>query len=95
MSEAFDDLLWSYRQIWKNRMLVNDAASSEQVLKEAIKRELEDANSHPRVRKSIENKFFTATKRITESGLSNGDKVALIQLHIAMAAQLNQERNTY
>lgn len=94
MSEAFDDLLWSYRQIWKNRMLVNDAASSEQVLKEAIKRELEDANSHPRVRKSIENKFLTATKRITESGLSNDDKVGLIQLHIEMAAQLNQERNT-
>jgi hypothetical protein len=94
MSETFNELLKAYRLIWKNRMLKNDAASSEQVLKEAIKRELEDANSHPRVRKSIEYKYFTATKRITESDLSNDEKVGLIQLHIEMSTQLNKERAT-
>ncbi|MCR8846813.1 hypothetical protein NQ095_00220 [Rossellomorea sp. SC111] len=93
MSVVFNDLLISYRQIWKNRMLTNDAVSSEQVLKEAVKRELEDANSHPRVRKSIEVKYFTSTKRIIESHLSNEDKVGLIQLHIEMADQLMIERN--
>ncbi|MGG4168354.1 hypothetical protein ABEW00_12960 [Rossellomorea vietnamensis] len=93
MSVVFNDLLISYRQIWKNRMLMEDDFSAEQVLKEAIKRELEDANSHPRVRKSIEVKYFTSTKRITESTLTNDDKVALIQLHIEMADGLMEERN--
>lgn len=72
---------------------MEDDFSAEQVLKEAIKRELEDANSHPRVRKSIEVKYFTSTKRITESTLTNDDKVALIQLHIEMADGLMEERN--
>lgn len=72
---------------------MEDDFSAEQVLKEAIKRELEDANSHPRVRKSIEVKYFTSTKRITESTLTNDDKVALIQLHIEMADGLMKERN--
>ncbi|MCA0147946.1 MULTISPECIES: hypothetical protein [Rossellomorea] len=93
MSVVFNDLLISYRQIWKNRMLANNDVSPEQVLKEAIKRELEDANSHPRVRKSIEVKYYLATKRITESDLSNDDKVRLIHLHIEMAAQLMKDRN--
>ncbi|CAN7359152.1 hypothetical protein [Rossellomorea sp. LjRoot5] len=93
MSVVFNDLLVSYRQIWKNRVLTNDAVSSEQVLKEAIKRELEDANSHPRVRKSIEIKYFSATKRIIESDLPNEAKVRLIQLHIEMYAQLMKEQN--
>ncbi|MCC5800533.1 hypothetical protein H7H33_01815 [Rossellomorea vietnamensis] len=93
MSVVFNDLLISYRQIWKNRMLANNDISPEQVLKEAIKRELEDANSHPRVRKSIEVKYYLATKRITESDLSNDDKVRLIHLHIEMAAQLMKDRN--
>ncbi|WP_229592533.1 hypothetical protein [Rossellomorea vietnamensis] len=74
-------------------MLANNDISPEQVLKEAIKRELEDANSHPRVRKSIEVKYYLATKRITESDLSNDDKVRLIHLHIEMAAQLMKDRN--
>ncbi|WGG43858.1 hypothetical protein [Rossellomorea sp. DA94] len=93
MSVVFNDLLISYRQIWKNRMLANNDVSPEQVLKEAIKRELQDANSHPRVRKSIEVKYYLATKRITESDLSNDDKVRLIHLHIEMAAQLMKDRN--
>lgn len=93
MSVVFNDLLISYRQIWKNRMLTNNAVSPEQILKEAIRRELEDANSHPRVRKSIEIKYYLATKRITESDLSNDDKIRLIQLHIEMGAQLMKDRN--
>ncbi|PFA70158.1 hypothetical protein CN378_02315 [Bacillus sp. AFS015802] len=84
------ELLKSYRQIWKNRTLISDDESPENVLKDAITRELEDANSHPRVRKSIEYKFFTATKRITESHLPSVDKVALIQLHIDMVSQLKK-----
>jgi uncharacterized protein YprB with RNaseH-like and TPR domain len=94
MSETFNDLLKAYRRIWKSRMLSIDAASSEQVLKEAIKRELEDTNSHPRVRKSIEYKYYTATKRITESDLSNDVKVKLIQLHIEMAALIKEWDST-
>ncbi|MCA1058467.1 hypothetical protein LCL96_05950 [Rossellomorea aquimaris] len=92
MSEVFGNLLKSYRQIWKNRILPEGDASPEQILKEAIKRELEDANSHPRVRKSMNDKYFTATKRIADSSLSNDDKVGLIEIHIEVAEQLIKVR---
>ncbi|MBN8190615.1 hypothetical protein JI667_00510 [Bacillus sp. NTK074B] len=87
MSDAFSNLLESYRQIWKNRKLTEHDTTPEQILKEAIKRELEDANSHPRIRKSWKDKYYSATKRIAESGISNEHKVELIALHIEIAEQ--------
>ena len=91
MSDVFIDLLESYRQIWNNRKLTEHDNSAEQVLKEAIKRELEDANSHPRIRKSWKDKYYSATKRVAESGISNEHKVGLIELHIEIAEQLNKD----
>ncbi|MGM0854314.1 MAG: hypothetical protein ACQEWI_17170 [Bacillota bacterium] len=87
--ESFDALLEAYRQIWKNRLLISEGTSSEKILKETIKRELLDGNSHPRVRKSKEEKYHSATKRIIESDLTSEEKVSLIKVHLEMVSQLN------
>ncbi|MFI8577445.1 hypothetical protein ACIGEL_17175 [Rossellomorea aquimaris] len=87
--ESFEALLEAYRQIWKNRLLISEGTSSEEILKETIKRELLDGNSHPRVRKSKEEKYLSATKRIIESDLTNEEKVSLIKVHLEMVSQLN------
>ncbi|KAA0562586.1 hypothetical protein ACQCWA_01995 [Rossellomorea aquimaris] len=87
--ESFDALLEAYRQIWKNRLLISEGNSSEEILKETIKRELLDGNSHPRVRKSKEEKYLSATKRIIESDLTSEEKVSLIKVHLEIVSQLN------
>jgi hypothetical protein len=87
--ESFDALLEAYRLIWKNRLLISEGTSSEKILKETIKRELLDENSHPRVRKSKEEKYLSATKRIIESDLTSEEKVSLIEVHLEMVSQLN------
>ncbi len=91
MPDAFKELLEAYRKIWNNRLLMDEGVLSEYVLKEAIKRELLDGNSHPRVRKTIEEKYLSATKRIIEADLSSVNKVALIQIHIEMATNLKKD----
>lgn len=45
LSENFDWLLEEYRTIWHNRLLENNEIRSEEILLEAIKRELLDENS--------------------------------------------------
>jgi hypothetical protein len=85
---AYQVLLKEYSSVWKNRDLLDENQSPEQILKEAIKRELLDQNSHPRVRKPISEKYISASKRILESGLSSESKVELLDLHIQMIDQL-------
>ncbi|OIU71349.1 hypothetical protein [Rossellomorea aquimaris] len=85
---AYQVLLKEYSSVWKNRDLFDENQSPEQILKEAIKRELLDQNSHPRVRKPISEKYISASKRILESGLSSESKVELLDLHIQMIDQL-------
>lgn len=85
----YDVLLEQYRSIWNNRLLSNKDEESEVVLFHAIRRELQDENSHPRVRKSRYEKYYSAVKRITESNISNETKVALIDLHNDVMEQLS------
>jgi hypothetical protein len=87
MSPDYEKLLNEYRKLWNNRKLEEDA-NAENILKEAISRELKDENSHPRVRKSIYEKFFLAVKRITHSDMDDTSKAALIQMHIHEAEGL-------
>ncbi|MBU8878918.1 hypothetical protein BGM26_07960 [Bacillus sp. FJAT-29790] len=77
----FNSLLVAYRTLWHNRLLSAED-EPEMVLKEAIARELKDENAHPRVRKSPDEKFYLAEKRVMESSLSERDKHSLIQIHI-------------
>lgn len=77
----FNQLLNEYRSIWNNRLLLNEGESSEKVLLEAIKRDINDENSHPRIRRNKYEKFYLATKRIMEATIPNESKFELIELH--------------
>lgn len=77
----YDELLGQYRSLWNNRVLQVEK-DSENTLLEAIRRELNDENSHPRIRKGLHEKFYFAIKRINRSSLSEHIKTQLIALHI-------------
>lgn len=87
----FDELLGEYRMIWNNRLLASSDHSSEETLKEAIKRELLDENSHPRIRKNKYEKYYLAINRITMATISNEAKVSLIRVHNGVMEELLKE----
>jgi hypothetical protein len=83
----FNQLLTEYRTLWNNRLLAADV-EAEQILKTAITRELKDENSHPRVRKSVHEKFYFAVKRVMESHLAENDKQLLVLIHLEIMEKL-------
>lgn len=88
----FAKLLEEYRSIWNNRLLVPAEKSNEQILIEAIKRELLDENSHPRIRKNHFEKYFSAIKRVVDSKVSAETKLMLIELHNQIMVEISEER---
>lgn len=78
---SFDYLLEQYRLIWNHRLLETMGQSSKETLLEAIKKELLDENSHPRVRKNKFEKYFSAINRVSDSTVSPEAKVQLIKIH--------------
>jgi hypothetical protein len=87
----FDALLAEYRKIWNNRLLDTSDRSSEETLMEAIKRELLDENSHPRIRKNKFEKYYSAINRIVQSAITAEGKVLLIQVHSRVMEEMNKE----
>ncbi|MEH7332230.1 hypothetical protein V7161_06305 [Neobacillus drentensis] len=85
----FDAILEQYRSIWNNRLLAPGEKNSEEILLEAIKRELMDENSHPRIRKSKYEKYYLATKRVVDSTIADEVKIQLIWLHNEMMEELS------
>jgi CRISPR/Cas system CMR-associated protein Cmr3 (group 5 of RAMP superfamily) len=81
LENSFDQLLQDYRSIWNNRLLQIEGQESDQILLEAIKREINDENSHPRIRRNKYEKFYLATKRIIEAPIPGQSKLDLIFLH--------------
>jgi CRISPR/Cas system CMR-associated protein Cmr3 (group 5 of RAMP superfamily) len=81
LENSFDQLLQDYRLIWNNRLLQIEGQKSDQILLEAIKREINDENSHPRIRRNKYEKFYLATKRIIEAPIPSQSKLDLIYLH--------------
>lgn len=81
MENRFDQLLQDYRSIWNNRLLHAEELESEQILQEAIKREINDENSHPRIRRTKYEKYFMATQRILDANIPNDSKLTLIDMH--------------
>ncbi|MDQ0273714.1 hypothetical protein [Cytobacillus purgationiresistens] len=77
----YESLLNEYRTLWNNRELKAEE-SPENILKEAVARELKDENSHPRIRKPIADKFYLAVKRIIQSDLDIAKKGKLVEVHI-------------
>ncbi|MDQ0197688.1 hypothetical protein [Neobacillus ginsengisoli] len=91
MSVYFDSLLAEYRTIWNNRALEAIGKNSEEILMEAIKRELLDENSHPRIRKNRYEKYYTAVKRVVNSKISQEAKLQLIEAHNQIMEELNED----
>jgi CRISPR/Cas system CMR-associated protein Cmr3 (group 5 of RAMP superfamily) len=81
LENSYDQLLQDYRLIWNNRLLQIEGQDSDQILLEAIKREINDENSHPRIRRNKYEKFYLATKRIIEAPIPIQSKIDLIYLH--------------
>lgn len=75
-----EKLLEGYRTLWNNRLL--NEGEAENVLREAISRELKDEYSHPRVRKQPHEKYYLATKRVIDSGLEPNIKLSLLNIHV-------------
>lgn len=90
-SENFTALLEQYRSIWNNRLLETNERNSEETLKEAIRRELLDENSHPRIRKNRFEKYYSAIARIISSQVRDEMKIRLIKLHNTIMAELGEE----
>ncbi|MGG3470117.1 hypothetical protein ABES02_21855 [Neobacillus pocheonensis] len=89
MPKNIDELLKQYRSIWNNRLLGADEKSSEEILLEAIKRELLDENSHPRIRKSKYEKYYSAIRRVIDSSIAGEAKLLLIELHNEIMDELS------
>ncbi|MEH7354458.1 hypothetical protein V7150_12905 [Neobacillus drentensis] len=85
----YDHLLEEYRSIWNNRILAADNKTSEETLTEAIKRELLDENSHPRIRKNKFEKYYSAVKRVIDSPIAIDTKVQLIKMHIEIMEEIS------
>lgn len=74
------ELLEAYRQLWSNRALIVEQDENE-TLRVSIEKELRDEMTHPRLRKGCYEKFYMSVKRINSSGLSDSQKVKLIDLY--------------
>lgn len=86
----YEKVLDEYRTIWNNRRLQSDQ-SPEEILKEAIQRDLKDENSHPRARRTLMEKYYLATKRILEASLTSESKIILLQLHLELVEAIQAE----
>lgn len=86
---SFDALIEEYRLIWNNRLLDTEGKGNEETLFEAIKRELLDENSHPRIRKNKFEKYYSAIKRVNDSNVSQEAKLMLIKIHNEIMEELS------
>jgi RNase P protein component len=90
---VYKELLEVYRSQWNHRLLLLDDQSEEIVLKEAIKRELLDELSHPRIRTSISKKYELAIKRIIHASLiTDSNKLLLMKAYTDELEKLNTKR---
>lgn len=83
-----EELLKAYLSIWNNRSIQPVHQDQGAILSELIRRELLDENAHPRVRKTVFEKFYHSMKRLTESGLPSDKIRALTTIYLSEMAQL-------
>ncbi|MCJ1907451.1 hypothetical protein [Planococcus ruber] len=77
----------AYRKLWKNRAGVLEIETDAQ-LEQAIRIELNDELTHPRIRKPVAEKLAFAAERIGQSDLAETEKAQLLDLYKKIAAQL-------
>jgi hypothetical protein len=77
-------LLEAFLSLWNNREANEKSQSPIDTIKVMMKSELLDEFSHPRVRKTKEEKFYSAVKRVVESDLKIEDQIRLIKLYTSV-----------
>ncbi|MFU1718580.1 hypothetical protein [Bacillus velezensis] len=83
------DIAKAYQALWNNRTL---PASTLEEAEKAIDLELLDQRTHPRLRKTPEEKFALAVQRIVDSQLQPIEKYELVELHTKRLQFLKEER---
>lgn len=83
----YDYLLEQYRLLMHNRELPIQE-NSEKTLSEAMKSELRDEYTHPRLRRPLYEKFYIAVKRVLQSSMTSEDKMHFIEMYKTLAEQL-------
>lgn len=78
----------AYRKLWPQRMAAASIESAEE-MERFITIELRDELTHPRVRKTKEQKLELAMERIHAAPLELKEKEALIEVYKKIAAQLD------
>lgn len=79
-------MIESYRKLWPQRGAAGQIAT-QQELEKYILVELDDELTHPRVRKTRQQKLELALARIEESGLTEPEKNELASLYKKLAGQ--------
>ncbi|MCG6172179.1 hypothetical protein JEG43_03185 [Anoxybacillus sp. LAT_35] len=82
------ELLDAYRSLWSNRSLPATESDADDVLLDAIRRDLLDEMTHPRLRKSPYEKFSLALKRIASSPLDAKQQYELVRLYVQQLENL-------
>lgn len=80
-------MIGAYRKLWQDRKVVG-AIETLQQLEQQIVIELKDELTHPRVRKTPQQKLGIALQRIAESSLSPQEKNGLSDLYKKIAAHI-------
>ncbi len=78
-------MIEAYKRLWPDRQGIQRITTQEE-LENSILVELNDELTHPRVRKSVEEKLALATERIGQFNLTEHEKNALLQLYKKLAA---------
>lgn len=79
-------MIESYRKLWPQRAAV-EQITTQQELEKYVLIELNDELTHPRVRKTKQQKLVLALERIEQSDLSDSEKSGLIILYNKLANQ--------
>ncbi|MEZ0482868.1 hypothetical protein [Planococcus sp. SSTMD024] len=79
-------MIEAYKRLWPDRQGIQRIATQDE-LEKSIRVELNDELTHPRVRKSVDEKLELAVERIGKSTLTEEEQAALIQLYKKLATQ--------
>lgn len=83
----YDYLLEQYRVLLHNRKLPVEE-NSKKTLLEAMKSELKDEYTHPRIRRPLYEKFYSAVQRVLQSSLTPEEKLTFIATYKTLVEQL-------
>ncbi|KMJ58041.1 hypothetical protein AB685_14585 [Bacillus sp. LL01] len=91
MKETDGKLLDLYGQLWNCRSLPYAIGKGENVLYQAIRRELKDEWTHPRTRRKPVEKYAIAIKRIMDSPLKDSEQLLLMKVYTNVLDELKKE----